>query len=451
MINLPHKFVQNMEALLGNTQSAKFFNCYNEPYIKCMRVNTLKAQKNNVKQAFSSIINSEVDYENAFIVDSETKIGSHPYHHAGAIYMQEASAMLPALTISYNADDLVLDMCSSPGGKSSQIALRIPNGTLVSNEIITNRAIVLKENIERLGLTNVIVTSTTPENLTRLGAIFDKVIVDAPCSGEGIFRKEPNSIKQWHENINELNKERQLSILACAAQLCRDGGQIVYSTCTFSPLENEQVALQFLKDNPNFFFYEISKTVLDNTSAGLDNIGRRVYPHLNLGEGQYMVVFEKRQTEPYIHHKQNPHLRKLTLREHNLVQSFFSENLTDYDIENVKLYAHDNIIVLAPPIDINTKNLYTLKYGVNLGEIVKNRFEPHHNLFSALGHKFKNKLCFSTDDPLLLSYLKGQAIDIDKENLKGYVCIMVDNIALGGAKATNGRLNNIYPKHLRNV
>ena len=183
-----------MQTQLSKEEFALFLAEYDKPFIKTIRLNNIRNIDDHILNLINLDKDKKLNYANAYIVDNTLKFGNHPLHHAGAFYVQEASAMLPALCVKFSDGDLVLDMCAAPGGKSSQIAEQIPKGTLVSNEIITNRAIVLKENITRLGFKNVIVTSTTPENLTKLGNIFDKILVDAPCSGEGLFRKEDESI-----------------------------------------------------------------------------------------------------------------------------------------------------------------------------------------------------------------------------------------------------------------
>lgn len=445
MKNLPKKFLENMQTQLNKDEFALFLEEYNKPFIKAIRFNTTKKIDEQTLKILNIEQKNKLNYANAYIVDNKRKFGNHPLHHAGVFYVQEASAMLPALCTSFNSDDLVLDMCASPGGKSSQIAELIPNGTLVSNEIITNRAIILKENITRLGFTNTIVTSTTPENLTKLGNIFDKVLVDAPCSGEGLFRKEDESIQEWNEQINKMNAERQLEILNYATKLCKNGGKIIYSTCTFSTLENEEVCKKFLENNANFKLGIINDIVIQSTTTGINNIGRRVYSFSNIGEGQFMAVFQNIDEKQVNNYKFKSNMRKLTNKEQKIFDDFIQKNLTEFNY-NVKAY-EDNIFAV-PKYEINTNGIFTLLYGVNLGKIVKDRFEVNHNMFTSFGDLFKRQIHLSCDDERVIKYLQGESINIENLN-NGYASIFVLDYVLGGVKIAGDRANNLYPKHLR--
>lgn len=444
MINLPEKFLKNMQILLQD-EFADFLKEYDKPFLKTLRINTLKCDQNFISKNLSQSLKNKVAYENAFFVDSESKFGSNPLHHAGAIYMQEASALLPVNCISFDGDELVLDMCASPGGKSGQIAERIPNGSLVSNEIITNRAIILKENMIRMGYTNTIVTSTTPQNLTKLGPIFDVILIDAPCSGEGLFRREQKAIEEWFDGINQKNHIRQLEILDLSTNLLKNGGKIIYSTCTFSEQENEDVIKEFLATHPTYSLSDISESVIQNTSAGIDNIGRRVFPHKNKGEGQYMCVLQNTQIETnYIYQK--PILKNLNLREQRILSEFTKKYMQDF---NFTPKSYEDNICIAPPYEINTSHIYVLKYGISFGKIENNRFIPNHNAFTSLGKYFKYRIDLNFDDPNIQKYLRGESLDLDT-NISGYAVLCVQGITLGGVKITNGRANNLYPKYLRN-
>lgn len=445
MKELPQKFLQNMQTQLTEKEFALFLKEYEKPFIKSIRFVNTKNIDSNIINLLHLSKQDKLPFANAYIVDNKRKFGNHPLHHAGLFYVQEASAMLPALCTSFNDDDLVLDMCASPGGKSSQIAEQIPNGTLVSNEIITSRAVVLKENITRLGFKNVIVTSTTPENLTKLGNIFDKILVDAPCSGEGLFRKEDESIKQWHEQINNKNAQRQLEILDKATKLVKNSGKIIYSTCTFSKLENEDVCKEFLKTHNDFILDEISEVVKNNTTCGYENIGRRVYPFNNIGEGQFMAVF-KNINEPDVDSKSKKiNMRKLTSREQKIVLDWIQKYLNNF---NSELLAYEDNIFAVPNKKINTDGIFTLQYGVNMGKIIKDRFEVNHNAFTAYGELFKQQINLTLNDEDVKKYLSGESLIVKNLN-NGYACVNVENHSLGGVKIAGDRANNLYPKHLR--
>lgn len=442
---LPKKFLENMQTQLNSDEFALFLREYDKPFLKAIRFNNTKNINQSVVNTLELNKMDKLKYANAYLIENERKLGNHPYHHAGVFYVQEPSAMLPALSVDFENDDICLDICASPGGKSSQIAEKIPNGVLLSNEIITNRALILKENLIRLGFNNTIITSTTPENLTKIGPIFNKVFVDAPCSGEGIFRRDEKSISEWYDGINLKNQTRQLEILDNASHLVKSGGKIIYSTCTFSKLENEDVVEKFLENHSNFRLGKISKVVEENSCNGINNIGRRIYPHLNIGEGQYVAVLEKEYNENDILPFQKSNLRKLKLREETIFRKWCSENLNNFDY-TVK--AHDENIYAIPNYEINTREIFTLNYGVLLGKIEKERFIPNHNFFTSFGHLFKIKVNLELTDKNVIKYLSGESLILTNYS-NGYATIFVDSFPLGGVKISNERANNLYPKHLR--
>lgn len=444
---IPQKFLENMKELLNEKDYNNLLKCYSLDYTKTLRFNSTK--NFDIQQILKDLNISplnKIPYANAYKIPTETKLGNHPYHHAGLFYIQEASAMLPAISVSYNSNDIVLDMCASPGGKSSQVAEQIPNGILVSNEIITNRALILQENMIRLGFKNNIIISTTPENLTKLGAIFDKVLVDAPCSGEGLFRKEENSILQWYDGINLMNAQRQLKILDYASMLVKPNGKIIYSTCTFSKIENEEVIEKFLSSHTNFKLGKISEDVIQNTTSGLNGVGRRVFPFSSIGEGQFMCVLENCSSEsPFIQTTKN-NMQKLSQKQLKIVNDWINDNL-EIKLENLQCY--NETIYYLPNSNINTKNIYTLKYGVILGKIEKDRFIPNHNLFTSFGLNFKHILNLNLQDERVKKYLIGESFEINENIPNGYASICVNSLVLGGIKITQSRANNLYPKHLR--
>ena len=233
-------FFDRMKDILGD-EFDDFKESLNQPIQKSVYVNQNKIATEDFKKIVDFSL-EQIPYEkNGFYVDNE-KRGRHPLHHAGAFYMQEPSAMFTVNAIELNGDERVLDMCSAPGGKSIQIANRIPNGVLVSNEIVKSRAEILFSNIERMGLKNVIISNDSPANIAKAyGNTFDVVLVDAPCSGEGMFRRGEDVVKEWYPEINEKCACRQLEILNEADKTLKQGGKLIYSTCTYSVLENEDV------------------------------------------------------------------------------------------------------------------------------------------------------------------------------------------------------------------
>ena len=443
MIKLPKQFLDNMKVLLKDDFNS-FLDSYNEESVKAIRVNTKKTTYENLKSIMGDNLGDKVPYANAFYIDSDQKLGNSIFHYAGLFYVQEPSAMQPVLSATIKEDSIVLDMCASPGGKSGQIAeLLNDDGLLVANEIITNRAKILKENMDRLGYKNVIVTSTPPENLTRLGNIFDVIILDAPCSGEGLFRRAPQACDEWNSGINEMNSVRQLEILGYAKKLLKPNGVIIYSTCTFSQIENENVVETFLKENGDFKLLDINKNLLPYSFSLFDEKMRRVMPHKNKGEGQFYACLKN--TEEYqIDVKCYNYLEDVKKSESKFVNDFISTYTT---LGKPKIKSYNGNILLPPKKEINTKGLFVLKYGITLGKIEKNRFVPHHNFFTSLSDYFKNKVNLNEENAI--KYLSGEQVVLSDNLQNGYCVVCYQGFALGGGKITDGRINNLYPKYLR--
>ena len=246
---LPAQFTNNMKTLLG-TDFEKYKKSMDEPSVRGLRINTIKTSIENFNAHFNLCV-QDIPYEkNGRVLLSQEKLGNLPIHMTGMIYMQEPSSMLPVSTIDYKGDEKVLDLCAAPGGKSTQVASYVTDGLVVSNEIVTAIAKILFSNIERLGVKNSIILNDTPENISNnMQGFFDVVLVDAPCSGEGMFRKDNETIKEWSFDGILFNQERQLEILNCADKCLKQGGKLIYSTCTFSELEDEDVILKFLENH----------------------------------------------------------------------------------------------------------------------------------------------------------------------------------------------------------
>ncbi len=448
MIKLPSDFEKRMKYLLGEE-----FECYknalsSEP-CRAFRVNTNKVSL----KAFEKINpfgSEKVPYvKNGFYLDFE-RIGNHPYHHAGLIYVQEPAAMAPAECIEIDPDWCVLDMCAAPGGKSTQIANKLGlKGVLVSNEIIPSRCKILSGNIERLGFENVVVTCTDTAYLAKtFPKAFDLIMVDAPCSGEGMFRKEEAAVSEWSEENVLKCAARQAEILENAVRLLKDGGTIIYATCTFSLEENEKTVDTFLKNHHDFEIVRPKEEVIAATESGIrfdgcqcDNIhySRRFYPHKGRGEGQFMAVLKNTNEG-----NENVRIQRTPLKPDRLVTDFLDDVLTDYDASFVQS-VNGTPIYFTPDFDL--KGIKPFLCGVTIGEIRKNYILPHHQFFSALGKKFKRKICLSADDKRVMQFLHGEEIDVECEN--GFAAVLVDGVTLGGVKVVNGTAKNYYPKGLR--
>ncbi len=434
-MKMSDQFLERMSNVLGE-EFDEFLLSLNRPIQKAVYVNKNKMSVEEFKNSVDFSID-QIPYDCAgFYVDNEKK-GRHPLHHAGAFYMQEPSAMFTINSVDFNGDELVLDMCAAPGGKSIQIANRIPNGVLVSNEIMKPRSEALYSNIERMGLRNVIITNENPEVLgDAYGNTFDVVVVDAPCSGEGMFRRGDDVVEQWHEGINEMCAIRQLEILSHADKTLKQEGILIYSTCTYSPTENEQVVREFM----NNFDYELVNIKTDyNLPRGIDmKEAVRLYPHKVKGEGQFVAVLRKK-SENF-----NSAYSGLKLSNSRISNDFVQKNtITKLDCVEYKNYNY-----FTPKKELIKKKVNYVSIGVRLGSVVGSRFDPHHNLFTAFGNDFKIKLELKHTDEMTKKYLRGETLDVDLND--GFGAVLINGCAVGGFKISQGRFKNFYPKGLRN-
>lgn len=449
MINLPVEFKKRMCELLGD-EFPLYEKSLSDAPQRAFRVNTDKITTEEFLK-INPFGGEKIPYvENGFYFDFD-KIGNHPYHHAGMIYVQEPAAMAPAECIDINPDWKILDMCAAPGGKSVQLKNKLgPNGILVSNEIIPSRCKILTGNIERLGLKNCVTTCMDTKFLTdSLVDTFDLIMVDAPCSGEGMFRKEEIAVAEWSlENVKKC-AQRQTEILNNAVTALKSGGYIIYATCTFSLEENEMVIDRFLSEHPDFEILPVKGEIIENSSDGIFfngcecqniNYARRFYPHKNRGEGQFMAVLHN--TDEY-----NGYISKSVckpLKIDNIVFDFLDDTIKNYSKDNIFL-KNGNLYYFIP--DFSVDNLKCFSNGVAIGELRKNYILPHHQFFMAFGSEFKRKIELSADSEDIHRYLKGEEISADCEN--GWAVVMVDGCAVGGAKVVSGVAKNHYPKGLR--
>lgn len=440
-MKLPNDFLNNMKTMLGD-EYEEFLASYNNAPTKAMRLNTLKCDKSILKDM--NIIEDKVPYENAYYIDNNLRLGNHPYHLAGLFYLQEPSAMVPVASVDILDNALVLDLCSAPGGKSTAIASKLQNGVLVSNEVMPDRAKILKENITRLGIKNCIITSNQPISLAQnLPNVFDYVFVDAPCSGEGMFRKEQVAVKEWYSELPLSNSVRQLEILDKAKECVKKGGLLIYSTCTFNAYENENVVQKFLNQNTNFVLVEPNPRVLPYTAPSkLLPKTRHFFPHIARGEGQFVAVLQKIEGET----NNVSYLKPLTNQNDFKVVNEFIKKYTT--INDYTLYKIKDEIFISKVKMIDYKKLNPFTIGVLVGNIQKGRLIPNHNLFTAYGEQFINKIDLRLDSSDFAKYLKGEEIDIPAEP-QGIVAVTVNGYPIGGGKAQNGKLKNYYPKKLR--
>ncbi len=449
MKQLPIDFINRMKVLLGDEYDA-YIKAVNEPPVKAFRVNTSKISVDDFEK-INPFGKDKISYvDGGYYLDFE-KVGNHPFHHAGLIYVQEPAAMAPAECVDISPDAYVLDMCAAPGGKSTQLKNKLGDkGLLVSNEIIPSRCKILTGNIERLGLKNCV---TTCMDTSRLAAIFpdtfDVIMVDAPCSGEGMFRKEQIAIDEWSpENVDKC-AARQSDILENAAKCLKSGGAIIYATCTFALEENEMTVDNFLKSHPDFEIIPVKEAVKNASSDGIKFDGcacekihyaRRFYPHKTQGEGQFVAVL-KHNGEKETSFKPT---KKQNVKLDTVLTNFLDDTLKNYNKDDITLYGDTPVFYNG---NIEIKKGTAFMCGVTIGEIKKNYILPHHQLFMAYGADFKRKIDLTPDSDDIQKYLHGEEIKADCQN--GWAVVTVCGVAVGGAKVSNGVAKNHYPKGLR--
>lgn len=441
--NLPNEFINQMKDLLTHKDFEAYINSFKQSPQKAIRINTTKINEQKFLSLYEGQNLEKVPYFEYSYYSNKEKVGKNILHQIGCFYSQDPSSMMPIALIR-NLDiegKRVLDMCASPGGKSLQIANLVgKEGLIASNEIVPLRAKILQSNVERLGQTNFIVLNDNPKNISNnLRNTFDIVIVDAPCSGEGMFRKDPKAITEWSVEGVKANQYRQKQIIDEADKCLKNGGYLIYSTCTYSKLENEDIASYI--EEKGYKIVKIDEKIKKIATVSLlkENTCRCI-PGLMRGEGQFCVLLKKDGYNDEIQAN-----KKINYIKNEIADNFIKENLNldfDYHLEMVGGY-----ICIVPENNIDTKNLKVVSKGVILGQIVKNRLEPHHQIFSAYGKYFNIKLDVTNDKELLKKYLRGE--QLSKDLPKGYGVIIYHNVSVGGFKSVNGDLKNLYPKGLR--
>ncbi|ADL34370.1 RNA methylase NOL1/NOP2/sun family [Butyrivibrio proteoclasticus B316] len=501
---LPVAFCERMRSLLGDEEYDKFINSFGETTERyhALRINSVKASDDisdrlrNIGISISGDDNSgsnaaqiQVPWEkNGYYYEGDVAPGKSPYHEAGLYYIQEPSAMAPVHYLDPKPGEKILDLCAAPGGKSTQIAVRMGgSGILVTNEINRDRARILSLNIERLGITNALVLNETPENLANVfEGYFDKILVDAPCSGEGMFRKNENASSEWSPENVELCGIRQKEILDAASRMLLPGGRLVFSTCTFAPTENEESICRFLSGHPDYHVADIqmfdgmdhgrSEWISDKCiqACGLSqeqessiraevNKSVRLWPHKLRGEGHFLCVLERdgelidRTKDNYVPGGRNLAAKKEIQK---LFWDFAGESLSFADEKEKVLTSglrlDGTLFMFGEQLYIcdskmpGIHGLKCMRPGLHLGTIKKDRFEPSHALALAIKKEdAKNTISFAEDSNEIRQYLNGQTVKCSKDAPKGWTVVCVDDYSIGWAKQAGGVLKNHYPKGLR--
>ncbi len=458
-----------MKALLGD-EYADFERTFDEPAVRALRVNTLKMSVESFLSLCPFPMTPVPFCPQGFYFDFDG-IGHHPLWHSGAVYVQEPAAMAALESCEITPGMKILDLCASPGGKTSQAAARLGgDGFIVSNEIVPDRCRVLLQNTERLGIKNAVVTNADTAILGSSLRDFDLVIVDAPCSGEGMMRKNQNAVDEWSVENVLMCAARQKEILGNAAKTVASGGKLLYSTCTFSPEENELQIDDFLKEHPDFRLIPVSERVRAVTRNGVrleginaENIEfcRRFYPHVSPGEGQFMALLErvtggesdlvesKPQKDKKSRRRQDNTPKKGGNKSDNtaLVRDFLRSVLEKdpLDGENFTLEEKADGFYLVPRISLPDSAVFSA--GVKVGTVEKGRVIPHHRFFMAFGADFKIKVDLPSSDPRIAAFLHGDVIPADAP--AGIATVLYEGAPLGGGKISGGVLKNYYPKGLR--
>ena len=446
-MNLPIEFCERMRELTGDEYD-DFIKSYDTQINKGIRINTLKCSDS------LPMLNSceKIQWcEDGYYADNLSINGNHPYHASGVVYFQEPSAMAVACGMPIGENVKILDLCAAPGGKTTHIGARMGNhGLLLSNEIIPKRAAVLSENVERMGLTNTIVTNESPRQLSeRFEGFFDGIIVDAPCSGEGMFRKEPQAVEEWSVNHTLSCAVRQKNILDDAYKMLKCGGYIMYSTCTFSYDENESV-VQYMIDKYNMQLCHIDglDMLSDGIGDGMQDC-RRIFPHKNKGEGHFMALLRRtEESNPAKVHQKKKEKRKDTPLDLaiNLYREF-EKSALNAKLDGEFVLFGDNLYLM--PEYINLDKLRVLRCGLHLGIIKRNRFEPSHALSHALpADMYINRIEFSLNSDEIKRYMHGETLS---NNTNGWCIITADSYSIGWGKGSNGIVKNHYPKALRTL
>ncbi len=445
-ITLDKDYIDSMNNLLGD-EARSFFAEYSKPAYSALRLNT----KYVLSEAMDEIRKYTIDavpwsYDGYYTSGTP---GHNVLHEAGAYYIQEPSAMAVVGQIRVSPDDVVLDLCAAPGGKTTTLSTLLTGGVLVSNEIVPNRARVLSDNVIRLGLDNVIVLNESSHNLaSKLPSAFNKVLVDAPCSGEGMFRKDPDAISEWSSDIVSSCAERSYDILCDAYTLTRAGGTITYSTCTFELDENERNIAKFLDTHPDCTL--LDPIMYDGFTQGVDvdNTGRctkciRLYPNRIKGEGHFIAtILKSGNDDRYIP-------RSKTRCDRRAIDAFY-KFCSVYDI---KYHFYDNYTTFGDelysvPLNINLEKVKVVSPGIDLGTYSKGVFTPSHHLAKILSRDtFPHIIDLDHSDTI--RYLSGEVLKCDEDNISGWVLLSYLGLPLGFGKASGGVIKNHYPKHLR--
>ena len=446
-MKLPEPFLEQMRSLLGPDEMTSFLESYETGRQYGLRLNRSKISSSRFNELAPFPVKPIPWIDNGYFYTAEIRPARDPFYFAGLYYLQEPSAMTPANRLPVSPGDKVLDLCAAPGGKSTELAAKLAgSGTLVCNDISPSRLKALLKNLELFGVENACILSEPPARLAeRFEGYFDKILIDAPCSGEGMFRKEPAVIKSWLEHGNAFYVKLQEEITEAALRMLKPGGMLLYSTCTFSPLEDEQMIARMLGLDSSLSVidplpYEGFDKGRPEWADGSPDLEKcvRIWPHRMEGEGHFLALLKKdgggdaRQD----HRQARTDLSFLP----EPAAEFFADIKRDYDFS--RLSERQEKLYLLPECEKEIAGLRVMRSGLLLGECRKGRFEPSQALAMTLSaDSFGNSLNLGRDDPRVLKYLKGETIEASEIN-DGWVLVCTEGFSLGFGKASGGTIKN---------
>ena len=427
---LPEAFLARIKQQLGEEYDA-FLASLERPRAVALRFNPLKGEMPEL-----SFAGENVPWEpRGYYYEPTARPGLHPFHEAGVYYLQEASAMAPVALLDPQPGEKICDLCAAPGGKTTQIAGRmLGEGFLLGNEYSPKRAKILSQNIERMGVANALITNETVQNLAkRFPGFFDRVLIDAPCSGEGMFRKEEAAVTDWSQETVEMCARRQAEILHFGSRMVRPGGRLVYSTCTFAPEEDEMAVAEFLESHPDF-----EPEIIDTPwFVPGENGSHRMWPHKLLGEGHFAAVLRRSSGEdgdvPLYKEERLPKEWTAFAKEMGIC------------LPRGKCVRFGQSLFWAPEELPDIGRLKVLRPGLELGTVKKDRFEPAHALALWLGECARQH-DLEPDSPAVKAYLHG---DVIPAAVKGWCLVKCGGFGIGWGKGDGNVLKNHYPKGLR--
>lgn len=471
-----------MRQLLPSADFDAFVAAFDQPPQMGLRVNTLKISVPDFISIAPFSLAPAGDWEPAgLIVTDDSRPGRHPFHDAGLYYLQEPSAMVAAALLAPTPGEIVLDLAAAPGGKATHLASLMAgpavaphvsalrrsldaDGLLVANDVHAGRARLLAENLARWGAVNVLVTQDEPERVAAaFGPVFDRVLIDAPCSGEGMFRRREGI--EWSESIVAACARRQHGIMAVAPELVRPGGRLLYATCTFAPEENEAVIAGFLADQDSGDGESGDWEIVEPERAAGFERGRpdwteaspavaaqleravRLWPHRFPGEGHFLALLQRNgDAEPEMH---GAYAAQPLSRDESRLWRAFATGTLVIDIPGERIFSHNGRLYLLPKTTLPAERVHVVRYGLLLGEIKPGRFQPAHDLALAMtANDVVSSINWSADDPALAAYLAGQEPPVNGL-AAGWVLVTVGGYGLGWGKVAGGRLKNHYPHRLR--